>query len=130
MAYPIDELLSISDGDLEDRWAAVLDFVHRRFGRQEAGIDPVLFLIGIQSRGRGFEPNLEKEVKQSLIMEGSFCALAAVGMYERVGIEHDGAWIWERVGPEIPALGIDDQERLLKIAIVRYFDEFVSAGSL
>jgi hypothetical protein len=128
MAESIADLLSIDDSELDRRWEAVRKFIHDRFGRQEAGIDPILFLIGIQSRGRGFEPHLEKEVKQSLIMEGSFCALAAIGLYDRVGVEHDGAWIWERVGTDIPALVIDDQERLLKIAIVRYFDEF--AGSL
>lgn len=105
---------------LDRRWAALQDRLKAQFG-QEVGVDGVLYLMGLHAQGRGFEPDLPKQEKQDLIMEGSYCALAALGFYEQVGMETDGAWIWARLRPA-PILDVDDQERLLRAGIVKYFE--------
>jgi hypothetical protein len=119
----VEQLLADHADSLEDRWARLVQFVSNRFHQDAPGVESILFLIGIQSRGRGFEPKLEKELKQAVIMEGTYAAMATLGFYRQIGMERDGACIWERTGPEFPALSVEDQETLLKIAILRYFDE-------
>lgn len=112
----------MDDAELEARWERLQSWLKARFGR-DTGIEAVLFLVGVQSRGHGYEPKLRKEVKQDLIMEGTYSVFEKLGFYERVGMDEHGNWIWERVVPEIPKLPIDDQEKLLRIAILAYFDE-------
>lgn len=114
--------LETDDGVLEARWKRLQSWLEERFG-DEAGIETILFLIGIQAQGRGYRPKLKREKKQDLIMEGTFCAFEKIGLYEHVGMEEDGAWIWERTGPELPKLPVEDQEKLLRIAIITYFDD-------
>ena len=120
--------LSIADADVDERWCRAQEWLRRRFDR-EPGIEAMLFLIGIQSRGRGFEPELEKDQKQDTIMEGTYCAFERLGFYERVGLDENGYWIWERVVDEIPKLPIDDQEKLLKLGILSYFDDVIQQTS-
>lgn len=121
MADLIEEHLQAGDAELEERWAEVEAWVRNRFGR-DVSIEAILFLIGIQSKGRGYEPELEKEDKQEAIMEGTFCAFETLGLYERIGLDEDGSWIWERAVESIPKLPVEEQEKLLKLGIVRYFN--------
>lgn len=123
---PVDlRALLDSYGDATDRkWESLASWLQRTYSR-DITLEAILFLIGIQSRGRGFEPDLERDRKQDVIMEGTFTAFASLGVYERVGMEDDGAWIWERVAEPVPDLPVEDQEKLLKIAILRYFEDEV-----
>lgn len=123
-AEPVYEALKANDADLEARWQQLSAWVKARFGKVP-DIEGLLFLIGIQSRGRGFEPKLQKEVKQGVIMEGTCCAFASLGIYERVGMEDDGSWIWERIVPNPPGLSVEEQEKLLRVAILRYFEDIL-----
>lgn len=120
--------LSYDDHVLESRWSRLQEWVERRF-EQESSIEAVLFLIGIQSRGRGYEPEMEKELKQDTIMEGTYCAFEKLGFYERIGLDENGFWIWERTVDEIPKLELDQQEKLLKLGIVRVFEEVLGTAS-
>lgn len=122
MADLIERLLGFDDAELEEQWAHVEVWVEQKFDR-DASIEAVLFLIGIQSAGRGYEPEMEKEAKQDTIMEGTYCAFETLGLYERIGLDEDGSWIWERAVPSIPKLPVDQQEKLLKLGIVRYFHD-------
>lgn len=123
----LENLLEYPEEKLASRWSRVDSWLQERFGRDNS-IESVLFLIGIHSRGLGFSPKLEKEQKQELIMEGSFLAFETLGHYERVGMDSDGAWIWER-RVELPDLSVEQQEKLLRIGITRYFEQFVETGS-
>lgn len=125
----IERCLQSDEAELEARWTSVLEWIETRFG-QRAGIEAVLFLIGIQSRGIGYHPEMKKERKQDTIMEGTFCAFETLGFYERVGLEEDGFWIWERAIDEMPKLSIEDQEKLLKLGIVRYFDDVIGSAPI
>ena len=122
---PENPLLAHLQGDetlLDARWQRLVERLGRRFGKAP-GVEGVLFLVGIQGRGRGFEPELPQETKEALIMEGTWRVFERLGVYERVGMEADGSWIWERVVPTPPGLSVEQQEHLLKIAILRYFDD-------
>lgn len=121
--------LASYDSETDRRWDALVDWLRQSYDR-DITLEAILFLIGIQTRGRGFEPDLAREKKQDVIMEGTFSAFASLGVYERVGMEDDGAWIWERVAEPIPDLSVDDQEKLLKIAVLRYFQEELGPGAL
>ena len=118
----IAEHLRFDDSLLEERWQHLTSYLQQRFER-EAGIEAILFLIGVQSRGRGFEPEMKKERKQDTIMEGTYCAFEKLGFYQRVGMDEKGFWIWERTIDELPKLPLENQEKLLKLGIVRYFED-------
>ena len=122
MASQIETYLSLEPAMLDEKWQALTSWLESQYGRQ-AGIESVLFLIGIQSRGRGFEPKLSKKKKQALIMEGTHCAFETLGLYKRVGKDPDGQNIWERTALPLPRLPLPDQEKLLRVAILSYFEE-------
>lgn len=122
----IERSLQSDDTELARRWQLVLEWIEHRF-EQEPGIEAILFLIGVQSRGIGYDPEMKKERKQDTIMEGTFCAFEKLGFYERVGLDENGFWIWERSIDQIPKLSIDDQEKLLKLGIVRFFDDVLGS---
>ena len=111
----------IDDEELTRRWTELLTWVRRRFDK-EAGIESILFLIGIQSRGQGYQPKLSKKAKQDLIMEGSYCVFETLGLYKRVGIDEKGHNIWAQSNTVNQVLTLPEQEKLLKVAILTYFD--------
>lgn len=121
----IERHLAAYDDDVDERWNRLQTSLQRRFGRNTS-IEAVLFLIGVQSRGRGYEPEMGREEKESVIMEGTFCTFEKLGLYQRVGLDENGFWIWERCVEQIPKLPIDDQEKLLKLGIITYFDDIGS----
>ena len=102
-----------SDPAAEQRsWEQVTRWARRRYGR-EPSTESMLFLIGVHARAGDFQDRLKKEMKQDLIMEGTYAVLAELGIYEK------SSGSWRRVAT-VPPLGEDDQERLLRIAICRY----------
>ena len=122
MPPSIDSLLQTDSDALAARWQRLQGQLGPRFGEDELKLEAILFLIGIQSTGRGYEPELEKETKQDLIMEGTYCAFETLDLYERIGADEEGRWIWERTPTPLPKLDVEDQEKLLRLAVLRYFD--------
>lgn len=122
---PIRTYLDADDAQLESDWQRTLAWLKARFER-DPGMEGILFLIGIQSQGRGYQRKLKKEKKQDLIMEGTYCAFETLGIYHRVGADPEGNWIWEPTIPRIPKLPLEQQEKLLRLAVVRYFEPFVN----
>ncbi|MEM1095492.1 MAG: hypothetical protein AAGJ10_12900 [Bacteroidota bacterium] len=117
----LPDLKALDPADLDRRWAELTTWIEVKFKR-EPTIESILFLIGIQSEGRGYQPKLAKEEKQDLIMEGTYVAFETLGLYQRIGADAQGRWLWEpRVA--LPALELDDQETLLRLAILTYFDD-------
>jgi hypothetical protein len=121
---PIRLALSEDDEVLKARWERLAEFVKERFGK-DAGLESILFLIGVQSRGRGYQPKLKKELKQDLIMEGTCCAFETIGLYTRVGADSDGNWIWGLTVPNVPKLPLEQQEKVLRVAVLRYFEPYI-----
>ena len=116
--FPYQE---IDDEELAQRWNELLTWIRERFDR-DAGIESVLFLIGIQSRGQGYQPKLSKKAKQDLIMEGTYCVFETLGIYKRVGINDKGHNIWAKNDTVKQALTLSEQEKLLQVAILTYFN--------
>ena len=112
----------IDDEELAQRWSELLSWITERFGREAAGIESILFLIGIQSRGKGYQPKLSKKAKQDLIMEGTYCVFETLGLYKRVGIDEKGHTIWAKKDTVNQVLTLPEQEKLLQVAILTYFD--------
>ena len=119
--------LEADDAVLEAQWQRLQAWIEERFGK-EPTIEEILFLVGIQSRGYGFEPDLDKDAKEGLIMEGTYCVFETLGVYQRIGMEKDGYWIWERQIDHPPNLSVDEQEKLLRTAILRYFEDILKAS--
>lgn len=119
--FSISQQIAVDDDVLAGKWTALVKRMQTRFGRAP-DIDGLLFLIGVQSVGRGYEPDLPKERKQSLIMEGSYLAFETLGVYSRAGMERNGFLIWEK-SQELPQLSVEQQEKLLQIGILNYFEE-------
>lgn len=125
---PIEHYLQIDDETLDRRWTSLQEWLQQRFGKP-AGIESILFLIGVQSSGSGYQPKLKKEVKQDLIMEGTYQVFEAIDLYRKVPAEDAQAYSWERSGPALTGLSVEDQEKLLRVAILEYFDHKVDFGS-
>ena len=121
MISQIDKYLSVDAALLEEQWRDLLAWLEAHFGRP-AGIESILFLIGIQSSKRGYEPKLSKKRKQALIMEGTHCVFETLGLYRRVGNDEKGRSLWERTEIPLPKLPLPEQEKLLRVAILSYFD--------
>ncbi|MFT5141771.1 MAG: hypothetical protein ACI80V_002586 [Rhodothermales bacterium] len=123
----IVELLGDPDAE-EASWSRVCGWAEERYGR-DPSVESLLFLIGIHSRDGDFSVRLKKEMKQDLIMEGTYLVLSTIGVYRRREAEPEpGESGWERV-KTVPVLSESDQERLLRIAIARYLAQTLQLGS-
>ena len=114
----------MDDAQLIQRWDTVIGWIETRFGKKPE-LEYILFLVGVQERGQGYQPSLDKDAKQALIMEGSYAVMATLGFYEQVGMNEDGAWIWEKRVP-VPVLDIEAQEKLLRLAVLTYFETLLN----
>ena len=121
MSVSIEAYLEADDAAVTDRWERLQERLQSRFGRVP-GLEAILFLIGVQSRGQGFQPHLPKQQKQDLIMEGTCCAFEQIGLYRRAGTDEQGHVVWERTMLGLPDLSVDAQEKLLRLAVLAYFD--------
>lgn len=118
----VDQLLAEAAVDVQTLWPRLEEWLRQRFGR-EPGLESVLFLVGVQARGTGYTPQLEKDEKQELIMLGSYVVLSTLGVYEKP-LDDAGEPEWSRI-VDIPRISIDQQESLLKLGAVRYFEQFM-----
>jgi hypothetical protein len=119
------DLLALDAAEADRRWTAVEAWMRARFGKEEASPEGVLFLIGLQGAGRAYEPRMERDEKERLVIEASLLVFEAVGGYRRVGMDASGAWIWERTGAWPEALPPEAQERLLRLAVAFYLAPFL-----
>ena len=84
-------------------------------------LNAVLFLIGIQELGR-WKKIWTKEEKQDL-MHIAICRLLSIeGYYEFIGRDEDGWPHWKQTR-KITSKGMDNQENLLKMQAIKYFDD-------
>ncbi len=116
----LEAALATDDALLTAQWEAVQRWLASRFGRDAVGIEAMLFLIGLQQTGQGYKPKMEKEDKQDVIMEGTWAAFEKIGLYARA--PQTGEWVRTT---SLPELDLGGQEKLLRVALVRYFAEYV-----
>lgn len=112
----------MEDWELDFEWLRVQHIVKDAM-RQEVipDLNMVLFLIGIQELGR-WKRNFTKEEKQDLMHIAVCRLLAEEGYFEFVGRDEEG-WPHYRQAREMPKQDTREQEKVLKIAAVRYFKD-------
>ena len=78
------------------------------------------FLIGVRELGKG-KMNFTKEQKQDLIHIAICKLMSLSGYYTLEGLDEDGWPHWKLV-KKLPHVDMLDQEKLLKMHIIEYFD--------
>ncbi len=81
----------------------------------------MLFLIGVQELGKG-HALFSKEEKQDLMHVGICKVLSLAGYYELDGHDKDG-WPHWRLVKKLPHFDLLEQEKLLKIYVMEYFEK-------
>ncbi|MBK8968159.1 MAG: hypothetical protein IPM36_16130 [Lewinellaceae bacterium] len=118
----------MEDWQLDFEWLRVQHLVKDAMQRDTLpDLNTVLFLIGIQELGR-WKKKFTKEEKQDL-MHIAVCRLLGYdGYYEFVGRDEDGWPHWRQVR-ELAQQPIAEQEKLLKMNAVRYFNDLETEAS-
>lgn len=109
------------DLDLEKRWSKLLQGIAELIGKKPNDMNGVLFLIGVQELGQG-NKNFSKEQKQDLMHIAICKVLSYSGFYELDYIDQDG-WPHWKLTSKLPHFDILEQEKLLKIHVLEYFEK-------
>lgn len=111
------------DFEQELKWQEVLLKLEKIIGKKPQDLKSVLFLIGVQELGKGVK-NFTKEEKRDL-MHIAICKLLSLsGFYELEGIDESG-WPHWKVKKNLPHFDILEQEKLLKMHVIEYFEQDV-----
>lgn len=115
------------DLDFERTWSALLGSLEGMIGKKPKDLNAVLFLIGVQELGRG-RYVFSKEEKQDLMHIGICKVLSLSGYYALEGLDADG-WPHWKIVKQLPNVSLGEQERLLKMHVIEYFErEYDWAG--
>lgn len=109
------------DLDLEKRWAKLLEGLEETIGKKPNDLNGVLFLIGVQELGKGTK-TFSKEQKQDLMHIAVCKVLSYAGFYELDFVDQEGWPHWKSI-KELPHFDLLDQEKLLKIQVMEYFEK-------
>lgn len=109
------------DLELERKWQALRLKLKDVIGRKPKDMNAVLFLIGVQELGRG-PKSFSKEEKQDLMHIAICKVLSLSGFYELEGIDQQGWPHWKLV-KQLPHFDILEQEKLLKMHVIEYFEQ-------
>jgi hypothetical protein len=107
------------DLQFEKRWRDLLKAMEVRFGAP-VDLNGLIFLIGVQELGQHAR-EFKKDEKLNLMHIGICVLLMPYGYYKELGRDADGWPHFERV-KELPPLNDKEQERLMKEAVLDYFD--------
>lgn len=108
------------DLELERNWQALLQLIEKTLGTKPKDLNGVLFLIGVQELGRG-HAIFSKEEKQDLMHIAICKVLSLSGYYELAGLDQQG-WPHWRVVKKLPHFDLLEQEKLLKMHVLEYFE--------
>ncbi|MCB0491317.1 MAG: hypothetical protein KDC93_02765 [Cyclobacteriaceae bacterium] len=108
------------DLELERKWAWLLAELDEKLGKKPKDLNGVLFLIGVQELGRG-HALFSKEEKQDLLHIAICKVLSLSGYYELEGTDKDGWPHWNLI-KKLPHFDLLEQEKLLKIHVLEYFE--------
>ena len=106
--------------ELKKKWEKVKQMLVKQYG-EELGIQEILFLIGVQELGKGYQ-KFTKDQKMDLMHIATCRLLSSFGYYELEGVDAEG-WPHWKEKEKIPYLTIQQQERLIRQGIVDYFEE-------
>jgi NAD(P)H-flavin reductase len=106
---------------LDQQWEVLVGKLTNLLGKHPADLNAVLFLIGVQELGKGTKV-FSKEEKQDLMHIATCRVLSKTGFYELEGQDAEGWPHWKLVRP-LPVLSLDEQENLLKMHVITYFED-------
>lgn len=109
------------DLTFEKRWRDLSSSLSKRFDAGMLDLNAIIFLIGVQELGQGAR-EFKKEEKVNLMHIGICVLLLPFGYYRELGRDADGWPHFERV-KDLPPLGAEEQERLMKEAVLAYFEK-------
>lgn len=109
------------DLELEKTWSSLLSSMEAMIGVKPKDLNAVLFLIGVQELGKG-KKIFSKEEKQDLMHIGICKVLSLSGYYRLEGLDQDGWPHWEMI-KKLPHFDLLEQERLLKMHVIEYFEK-------
>jgi len=109
------------DLDQDRKWQRLLNKLGELIGKKPADLNGVLFLIGVQELGQG-KKVFSKEQKQDLMHIAICKVLSLSGFYELEGIDEQGWPHWKLV-KKLPHFDMLEQEKLLKMHVLEYFEK-------
>lgn len=109
------------DLELERNWQYLLQRLKAIIGKNPKDLNSVLFLIGVQELGKG-KKRFSKEEKQDLMHIAICKVLSLSGFYELEGLDEDGWPHWKLV-KKLPHFDLLEQEKLLKMHVLEYFQK-------
>lgn len=108
------------DFELEKRWREVVALVSQDHG-EDLTTEAILFLIGVQELGKGHD-KFSKDQKIDLLHIAICRVLEPYGYYRFDGKDEDGWPHYENI-KKLPPLTEEQQQYLMKQAIIEYFTE-------
>jgi hypothetical protein len=108
------------DLELDRAWNSLLENLQGMVGKRPKDLNAVLFLIGVQELGQG-KKVFSKEEKQDLMHIGICRVLSPAGYYELEGLDKDGWPHWKML-KKLPHFDLLEQEKLLKMHVIEYFE--------
>ncbi len=115
------------DFEHEVKWQELLLKLEKIVGKKPSDLKSVLFLIGVQELGKGVR-KFTKEEKRDLMHIAICKVLSFSGFYELEGLDEAG-WPHWKVKKKLPYFDILEQEKLLKMHVIDYFEQEVQIQS-
>lgn len=109
------------DLTFDKRWRDLIARLSKRFDAGTLDLNAVIFLVGVQELGQGAR-EFKKDEKVNLMHIGICVLLMPFGYYRELGRDADG-WPHFQRTKDLPPLAAEDQERLMKEAVLAYFEE-------
>jgi hypothetical protein len=110
------------EADLQIKWEQLCRFIEAQFQPEgEVDVDGILFLIGVQELGQGHR-RFKKDEKINLLHIAICRVLEPFGYYRFEGVDEEG-WPHFELLESLPTLKPGEQSRMMKEAIIQYFQE-------
>ncbi|WP_282036163.1 hypothetical protein [Saccharicrinis aurantiacus] len=106
--------------DKSNEWEELLIKVSKRFNVL-ADFDFLLFIIGIQERGQGFQ-KYEKQDKMDMINLARCVLFEQCGYYKQKGVDEEG-WPEFEVLKKVEDIAPSEREAMLKKAMIDYLND-------
>lgn len=104
--------------DINTNWNDLIDRLQTKFGN-ELELEGILFLIGVQELGKGYQ-KFSKDEKLDVLHIAICTLLEPYGHYEFLGRDEQGWPHWKR-NEKLPPLKPKQQEFLMRESIIDYF---------
>ncbi len=109
------------DLEFERSWQKLLSKLEIVIGKKPGDLKGILFLIGVQELGKGVK-TYTKEEKRDLMHIAICKVLSLSGFYELEGLDESG-WPHWKLKKKLPHFDILEQEKLLKMHVLEYFEK-------